>query len=456
MSTELRSYVRSLGLDAYVVGGSVRDELLGLPPSDEDFLVADVDHGALREALQPHGRVEEMSVHGQLVGVRLYPNDRTVRSLAPKGIEFTPPRAERSTGPAHKDFAIVTGAAVTIEDDMARRDFTVNAMAQRLSDGTFVDPFHGRDDLDRRVLRTVTTHSFADDPLRILRGLRLVSQLGFTLAVETREQMERNATGLAHVSPERIGGGIKADGMGELTRLLHGDAPQTALELARDTGALAVVLPELGRIIGFKTASARQIGTVDEHTFAVVQRLVGTEAGVSTRLAALFHDVGKPVTHADRNHATVGANLAASAIRRLRYPTAVVREVRSLVAGHAFALEPWAEGEDAALATRRFLAGSGHRLSRALVLLKRADLATKVVPEWEHLALARLSTLLETVAHDPHRLRDLAVDGDDLIASGLAEGPALGRVLAELLSRVVDDPSLNTPEQLLALAEELA
>ena len=99
MPTEIRAYVRSLGIDAYVVGGAVRDELLGLPHSDEDFLVPGVDQAGLRALLEPHGRVEDMEVHGQLVGVRLFPRDRAVRALAPAGIELTPPRAERSTGP---------------------------------------------------------------------------------------------------------------------------------------------------------------------------------------------------------------------------------------------------------------------------------------------------------------------------------------------------------------------
>ena len=131
MPTAIRSYIRSLGIDAYVVGGAVRDELLGLPHFDEDFLVPGVDQAGLRALLGPHGRVEDMEVHGQLVGVRLFPRDRAVRALAPAGIELTPPRAERSTGPGHRDFAIVSDASIELEEDMARRDFTINAMATR-------------------------------------------------------------------------------------------------------------------------------------------------------------------------------------------------------------------------------------------------------------------------------------------------------------------------------------
>ena len=177
--------------------------------------------------LEPHGRVEDMEVHGQLVGVRLYPRDRGIRGLAPAGIELTPPRAERSTGPGHRDFAIVSDASITLEEDMARRDFTINAMAIRLDGGDLLDPFGGVADLERRELRTVGPTSFADDPLRLVRALRFVSQLGFDLAPETRAQMEANVHGLAHVSAERIGGGIKADGLGELSKLLLGREPAT-------------------------------------------------------------------------------------------------------------------------------------------------------------------------------------------------------------------------------------
>ena len=306
------------------------------------------------------------------------------------------------------------------------------------------------------MLRTVAPESFADDPLRILRGLRLVSQLGFTLAPETVIQMERNAAGLAHVSPERIGGGIKADGMGELSRLLNGSTPATALGLMRDTGALAVVLPEFTAAVGFVTDSPRQVGTVDEHTFAVVQNLVGTDADTAVRLAALLHDAAKPVAvETGGSHSALGAKLAGSALRRLRYPSAVARDVRAIVATHSFELEPWQDGEDAALATRRFLAGSGERLARAVILLKRADLAAKIVPAWETEALERLADLLEQALGDPYRLGDLAIDGSDLIAQGIAEGPELGVILATLLSRVVDDPGLNTRAQLLTIAGEL-
>jgi tRNA nucleotidyltransferase (CCA-adding enzyme) len=449
--TEIRRYIRSLGVDAYVVGGAVRDELLGIEHADEDFLVPGVDHEGLREALRPHGRVEDMEVHGQLVGVRFFPRDRAIRALAPAGIELTPPRRERSTGPGHRDFEIVADASVAIEDDMARRDFTINAMARRLATGTLVDPFGGEADIERRELRTVGPHSFEEDPLRILRGLRLVSQLDFTLTDETLALMRATAPGLRHVSGERIGGGLDADGMGELSKLLLGTRPAHALSIARDTGVLVEVVPEYGAAIGYDLDSGRQPLTLDEHLFAVVQGTADADAPLAVRLTALLHDLAKP--EADRSggdHAQLGGRVASRIMRRLRYPNALRVEVSRLVAAHAF----WLDGPIDALFARRFLASHGIERSRLLVVHKRADLGAKVVDPWELEHLAELARLLEHEQASPHRLADLAVDGRDLIEIGYREGPPIGAALARLLDLVIDDPAANDREPLLETARQ--
>src|SRR5205807_7270047 len=174
-----------------------------LESKDADFVVPGVDYDGLRRALERHGRVEALEVAGRRVGARLYPGDPTVRAAAPAGIEFAPPRAERSTGPGRHDFEIVADPGLSIEDDMARRDFTVNAMARRLETGEVVDPFGGAEDLKRGVLRTVRPRSFAEDPLRLVRGLRLVSQLGLEPDEETLAQMREEAESVKLVSGER-------------------------------------------------------------------------------------------------------------------------------------------------------------------------------------------------------------------------------------------------------------
>jgi len=453
VSTEVRAYIRSLGLDAYVVGGAVRDELLGIPHKDEDFLVPGVDQERLRAVLAPHGRVEDMEVHGQLVGVRFYPQDPRVRALAHAGIEITPPRAERSTGPGHRDFAIVADAAIPLQEDMARRDFTVNAMARRLETGELVDPFGGVADLGRRELRTVSSSSFRDDPLRLLRGLRLVSQLGFDLAGDTLAQMHAEAGGIAHVSGERIGGGLAADGMGELSRLLLGREPARALRIARDTGVLVAFLPEFEAAIGYELGTERQPVPLDEHLFLVAQELAVTDAALAVRLAGLLHDLGKPESdQTHEGHAAVGARITARILRRLRYPTRLRQHVVAIVRLHAF----HAEGLSSGAAARGFLAEHGDLLAFDVVEHKLADLSAKHVSAKELERTRELQRALTAERASPHRIRDLAVDGNDLLELGFAEGPRLGGVLNLLLDHVIDDPTRNERTYLLERAKELA
>jgi tRNA nucleotidyltransferase (CCA-adding enzyme) len=420
----IEDFVRGLGLDAYLVGGAVRDELLGLDSKDADFVVPGVDYDGLRRALEPHGNVEDFEVAGRRVGARLYPRDKRVRAAAPAGIEFAPPRAERSTGPGRHDFVIVADPSLSIEDDMGRRDFTVNAIAKRLDTGELVDPFDGAADLRNGVLRAVSERSFAEDPLRIIRGLRLVAQRGLTPDAPTLEQMRDEAASVRLVSGERLGD--------ELAKLLMGSQPATALRLARDTGVLGELVPELDP-------------SVQDHTFTVVQAAADAGASLAVRLAALLHDSGKPSAPIEE-HAARGAELADQALERLRYPARLRAYVVRLIGAHAFHLDDFDERF-----ARRFLREHGDELAFDLVTHKQADLTGKGREDYER-AAQRLRELLEQERGQPHSLADLAVDGTDLIELGYSEGPELGRTLDELLDAVVDDPSLNTREQLLARA----
>jgi|SRR5579884_4193953 len=464
----VEEYVASLGLDAYLVGGAVRDELLGRDSKDADFLVPGLDIGGLRAALEPHGRVEELGVAGRTVGVRLHPHDREIRALVPAGIELAPPRRERSTGPGRHDFEIVVDPSASVEDDLRRRDFTVNAMARRLADGTLVDPFGARGDLERGVLRAVSPRSFAEDPLRLVRGLRLVSQLGLDPEEETLRQMREEAASVALVSGERIGGGLGADGMGELSKLLLGGEPRKALRLMRDTGVLVEVLPEFARAVGFDQESRYHDLTVDEHTFAVVQAAADLGAPLRVRIAALFHDLGKPAVawrgsdgrlhfyarDGRKDHAEVGAALADAALQRLRYPNELRDRVVRIVRFHMLDI-----GKADPVRARRLLRRHGDGLALDLLEHKEADLVGKGsdgprdVDELER--LRRFRGVVQGELRSPHRLADLAVDGTDLIGLGYRPGPKLGHALSQLLDAVVDEPRLNRRETLLARAEEL-
>jgi tRNA nucleotidyltransferase (CCA-adding enzyme) len=446
-------YVHSLGLDAYLVGGGVRDRLLGRPSRDEDFVVPGLGHDELAEALRPHGRVEDLEVAGRVVGVRLHPRDQAARALAPGGIEFAPPRRERSTGPGRHDFEIVADASISLEEDMRRRDFTINAIAQRVSTGELVDPLGGEGDLRRGVLRTVSGQSFREDPLRLVRALRFVSELDVEPDETTFRQLRQEAARVRIVSGERVGGGLTADGMGELSKLLLGRRPAHALRLARDTGVLVELLPEYGPAIGYGQRAARQHLTLDEHLFETVQAAAGEGERLEVRLALLLHDLGKPAAERDEgDHAAIGARLAAAILGRLRYPTRLRRHVVRIVERHAFP-EP---GAPTALDARRFLHAHGEELAIDLLAHKRADLAAKSGTEKELGALEAFGALLAGQRAAPYRLDRLAVDGRDLIALGVPPGPELGLLLRRLLDLVVEEPERNTREELLAAARGLA
>ena len=470
MTKRIEDYVRSLDLGAYVVGGAVRDELLGVDSKDADFLVPGVDIEGLRAALLPHGGTEELVVAGRSVGVRHYPRDRALRVAVPSGIELAPPRREVSTGPGRHDFEIVVDPAATVEEDLARRDFTINAMARRLDDAALVDPYGGELDLRERRLRTVSPNSFAEDPLRLVRGLRFISQFDLDPDPGTLQQMRDEAASVSLVSGERVGGGLASDGLGELSKLLLGPQPAKALRIARDTDVLAYLLPELAPSIGFEQESRYHGLTVDEHTFAVVQAAADAGMPLRVRLAALFHDAGKPEVawrgtdgrlhyyakrgYSTKSHEQVSAELADAALSRLRYPTELRKRVVRIVRAHMF--DP---GKGDGLRARKLLARFGASLTFDLLDHKQADLLGKGdTPRQDELdRLARFRVVVEREQSSPHRLRDLAVTGDDLIALGHPPGPAIGSTLQTLLQEVVRDPDLNTREYLLERArEELA
>jgi tRNA nucleotidyltransferase/poly(A) polymerase len=455
----VEAYVHSLGLDAYLVGGVVRDELLGRASNDADFLVAGLDGEQLRSALAPHGRVEELLVAGRPVGMRLYPRDDSLRSFAPAGIEFAPLRRERSTGPGRHDFEIVIDPSARVEDDLARRDFTVNAIARRLADGNLVDPFGGRADLEHRILRAVGPRSFAEDPLRLVRGLRFVSELDLDPDEQTLAQMREHASAVAHVSGERIGGGLSADGMGELSKLLLGARPEKALALARDTGVLAAILPELWTTVGLPRADEEL--SLDEHVLRVVQLAADARMPLRLRLAALLHELGSAPAQARPAAGSpavggpgLGAELADRALRRLRYPNQLRRRVVAIVRFHE--LQPAAADP---LAARLLLARHGEELAFDLLDLREADVrGSGSAGPLDQAALERVVAFRDVVRGElpsPHRLADLAVNGADLLELGYRPGPPLGRLLATLLAEVVEQPARNRRELLLARAEEL-
>jgi tRNA nucleotidyltransferase (CCA-adding enzyme) len=446
MPEELRRRMAELPFrELYEVGGSLRDELLGRPPKDVDFLVRGHDVEELLTLCRRYGKADELRVAGRLVGVRFWP------SWGPReGIEVVPPRRETpiapgepgSTGNPHTDFRIEPDPELPVRDDLERRDFTVNAMARDVRTGEWIDPFGGREDLRAGLLRAVHETAFRDDPLRVLRGVARCSLDGLRPEPGTRALMAAAAPRIAELSAERV--------REELERIFAGDGAADALRLARDVGALAVAIPEWAGCIGVDQESATQAYTLDEHILHVLEAALHDHAGRELRLAAFWHDVGKPRAPGARQHAEEGARLTRAALRRLTYDNDTVATVSELVRQHSYS----EDREPSAHSARSFLARVGRARARDLLALRRYDRIGRGVPiaPGRVAARERFEALVEQEWEQPVALADLAVRGDDLMAAGLPEGPEIGAALRRLLAAVIDEPSLNERATLLALA----
>lgn len=291
-------------MDIYLVGGAVRDALLGRPVAERDWVVV----GATPEELQAQG----FTPVGRDFPVFLHPHTREEHALA---------RLERKTGPGYRGFVTEFAPDVTLEQDLARRDLTINAMAQA-ADGHLIDPHGGRADLERRVLRHVSP-AFVEDPVRILRIARFLARfahLGFSVAAETLELMRQmSASGeLDALVPERV--------WRELERLLGEPTPRAGIELLRECGALRIVLPELDALFGVPQ-SPKWHPEVDtgEHVLLALQVAAGRAAPVSVRFAVLMHDLGKALTPRSEwpkhiAHEARGVPAIESLCQRLRVP----------------------------------------------------------------------------------------------------------------------------------------
>jgi len=425
----------------YLVGGGLRDLLLGRTATNWDF-ATDAPPARTRELFR--GAVYE-NRFGTVVMHR-----------AGETLEITTFRSDHD----YADFRRPHRVEWTdrVELDLARRDFTVNAMAwgagrpgaagEPAPDApALVDCFGGRADIAARVLRAVghPDARFREDALRMIRAVRLAATLDFTIEPATLAAIETNAALAEHLSGERIAA--------ELDRLLEAERPSVGLRLLEQTGLLASISPELAAQRG---VAQNKVPGEDlwDHTVRSVDAAPARDPLV--RLAVLLHDIGKPATLDDgpfRGHERVGSEMAAQLLSRLHYPKAVVDRVARLVRLHMYSYDPGAS--DAAI--RRFIGRVGRELLPELWAVRAADnVGSGRPPDAGHLAELRTRVDEQLAADVALEIRDLALNGDDLIAElALLPGPRIGRVLAGLLERVVEDPTLNDRPTLLLLARRL-
>lgn len=423
------------GYEAYVVGGCVRDSLLGRSPKDWDVCTNALPEEVLRvfrrfhvikTGLQ-HGTVTVMVDH--------------------QPVEVTTFRIDGNyTDNRHPDSVNFVSR---VEEDLARRDFTINAMAYNPTRG-LVDAFDGQADLRARIIRCVGEPDarFNEDGLRILRALRFAARYNFGIETETAFSIHRNRHLLENVSVERI--------FSELKGILLGEGVLGMMQAFPDV--FTVIIPELAPGIGFEQHNPHHCYDVWTHTAHAVQAAPADEA---VRLALLLHDIAKPATFtrgADGKghfygHGTRGAELARSIMLHLKSDNATLQTVVTLVREHDNTLPTTAPG------MRRLIGRLGVELLQQLLAVKQADMDAQSTHErpQKQATLRNARLLLEDVLEEPpaFSVGDLALTGRDLMAMGLQPGPAIGQTLKTLLTEVQDETLSNTREALTRRAANL-
>ncbi len=454
--------LQEAGFDAYAVGGCVRDSLLGREPNDWDITTS----AKPEETKALFARTIDTGIQHGTVTVMLHRNGYEVTTYRVDG-EY-----EDSRHPREVTFT------VDLTEDLKRRDFTINAMAYNHERG-LVDVFGGAEDLEQGIVRCVgiAEERFDEDALRIMRAVRFAAQLGFVIEERTRAAIKTFAPRLTKVSAERI--------QVELTKLLESPNPEY-LRIAWETGITAVILPEFDRLMGLAQNNPHHRYDVGEHTLHTlqigksrdqqiesgrretpedsgdrqIQSRLSEEALTAQnlkylRLAALFHDFGKAETRTtDENgcdhfygHAAVSEELAVQILRRLRYDNDTIDHVRLLVRWHDQEILPEKR------AVRRAVSRIGTEHFLPLLRLKQADLDAQSDHQKEEKQehLNQLYAIFLEIRRDGDCLaiKDLAVNGRDLIRAGVSPGPDMGRILKEMLEDVLENPEHNTREYLL-------
>ncbi|MBI2577630.1 MAG: HDIG domain-containing protein [Candidatus Wildermuthbacteria bacterium] len=450
------------GFEAYIVGGCVRDLLIGKEPQDWDVAT--------------NARPEEIQ---KIFPKSFYENKFfTVTVLTGsenptlKEIEITTFRSDAEYADKRRPEKVEF--AKTIEEDLSRRDFTINAIALRpeahsakykahdnqkkdsvlyATRYTIFDPFGGQKDIKAKFIRAVGNpkERFAEDALRMMRGVRFYAQLGFEIEKETKEAIAHHANLLKEISQERI--------RDELSKIIKSDRVAEGIDMLRELGLLAYSITELQEGWGV-TQNKHHIYTVWEHNLKSVQYAAEKKFSFEVRLASLLHDIGKPRTKRGDGpdstfygHQVVGAKMARKILERLKFPKETVDKITLLIREHMFVYDP----ETVTLrGVRRLVARVGVENIDDLFEVREADRIGSGVPKAQPYRLRHLKAMVEKVKTDPVSPKMLNINGNDVMEFlGIRPGPKVGAVLSVLLEEVLDDPSKNAKELLVSRAKEL-
>lgn len=452
------------GYEAYAVGGCVRDLLLRKEPKDWDITT-----NAKPEEVQ---KIFSDSVYENTFGTVGVKTGSKNTALAI--IEITPYRIEgKYTDKRHPDSIRF---AETLKEDLSRRDFTVNAMAMGIKSETnsefnpsstksrrgqeilnskffLIDLFDGQDDLKNKVIRTVGNpkERFSEDALRLLRTVRLATDLGFNIEKSTLAAVKESAEWLHLISKERI--------RDEFVKIVESDSAYEGILLLEETNLMQYIIPELREGIGVGQ-NLHHTYTVWEHNTRALKYAVDKKYSLVVRLSTLFHDIGKPRTKRGGGkystfygHDVVGARMTAKIMERLKFSKNLSEKVIKLVRYHLFYYNV---GEVTESSVRRLLANVGSENIDDLIKVREGDRIGSGRPKAVPYKLRHMKYIIDKVSHDPISLKMLKIDGNELMKGlGISPGPKVGLILNYLLAEVLDDPAKNTKEHLKQRIHEL-
>ncbi len=423
--------LRDGGFEAYLVGGCVRDLLIGRTPKDWDVTTNAKPEDIIR--ICPESFYEN---DFGTVGVKTGSEDPRIAI-----VEVTPYRTESGYSDKRRPDEVSFGDS--LEEDLARRDFTINAIALDDSKGHLIDPYLGQKDIQHKVLRTVGSplERFEEDALRLMRAIRLVAELDFALDSETAAAIKEKAKNLSHVSRERV--------RDEFVRILNSKQPMMAIVLAQKLDILEYISPDLIRGVGVDQNQAHSYD-VFEHLLRALQHAADKDWPFDIRLAALFHDVSKPETRrwsdekkdwTFHGHEVVGARVTKKALEDLRFSRETIERVSKLVRWHMFFSDP---DQITLSAVRRMIVNVGEENIYDLLNLRICDRIGTGRPKEQPFRFRKYKAMVEEALRDPISVAMLKTDGTRLLEVFHAKpGPKIGWTLNALLEEVLEDPKKN-------------
>ncbi len=432
---EVSSILSNAKFQNYLVGGCVRDCLIGRTPKDWDITTNANPEQII--ALFPHTFYE--NEYGTVGVVNDEEKDETLKT-----IEVTPYRIESGYSDFRRPDKVEWGT--NIEQDLARRDFTMNAVAYDVENEKIIDPYDGLEDIKKGLIRTVgePKERFGEDALRMLRAIRLSSTLNFAIESETQKAIEENVNLLAHISKERI--------RDEFIKIIMSDSPAVALDLCARFGVLKYISEDFIKGIGVEQNQAHAF-TVWEHLLRSLEHSAKKNFPLHVRLAVLFHDIAKPHTKRWQNnqwtfygHEVVGAKISKTILVDLKFPKDIIDKVTKLVRWHMF----FSDTEEISLsAVRRMVRNVSPELIWDLMDVRSCDRIGTGRPKESPYRLRKYHSMIEEVMRDPISVKQLKVNGEKIMKLTLREpGPFIGYILEILLAEVLENPELNTEKYL--------